>query len=354
MASRSGHRYLDAIMMNRLRTFTGNLRCAFLALTMLVVGILPHFASAQTAPDFQTWLDGVKSEAHSSGISDSSIAAAFNGIQPIPRVLELDRRQAEFTLTFNTYLSRVVTAQRVKQGREMIRQHAKALAEISRKYGVPEQVIVAMWGIESGYGKASGDFPIIASLATLAYDGRRSQYFRGELLAALRIVDKSGTPPSKMLGSWAGAMGQCQFMPSTYLKYAQSWKSERGADIWTNQADVFASTANYLSGLGWDKETIWGRQIRLPKGFNEGLIGLNTKKTLAEWRKLGVRLPNGKPLPLAKISASVIRADSTNDGVTVQGPTYLVYDNFRVFMKWNRSTFFALAAGTLADRLKNR
>jgi membrane-bound lytic murein transglycosylase B len=312
-------------------------------------------AAAEDRPDFATWLSGVKSDAVARGVSQATVEQALADVRPIDRVIELDRRQTEFTLTFDEYLSRVVTPERVSDGRDHLHQRRSILAAVAQRYGVPAPMIVAMWGIESNYGRSTGGFSVVPALATLAYDGRRSQYFRDELINALAIVDR-GVPASSLHGSWAGAMGQCQFMPSTYLKYAKGWFNAGRPDIWTFEPDVFASTANYLAQIGWNGKQHWGRAVVLPKKeVDPSLFSLDVKKSLKEWRRLGIRLVGGKTLPArSDIRASLIRAETGKGDDTGHGPPYLVYDNFRVIMKWNRSVFFALAAGTLADKLGSR
>jgi membrane-bound lytic murein transglycosylase B len=255
-------------------------------------------------------------------------------------------------MTLDTYLAHVVTPERVAQGRKLMAAHRKVLAQVAQRYKVPAKIIVALWGIESGFGKSIGDYPVVPALATLAYDGRRSQYFRAELLNALTIVDRGATP-QQMRGSWAGAMGQCQFMPSTYLKYAQRWSDGGPPDIWTTPADVFASAANYLGSVGWDPKASWGRPVRLPANFDPALVSMAVKKGVNEWAKLGVRDANGRPLPRTAMIGSIVRADPGKDA-TGTGPPFLVYDNFRTLMNWNRSVFFGVAAGTLADRIASR
>lgn len=312
-------------------------------------------AQPQAQPDFSTWLTGFKSEAEEQGISRRTLDQVFTDVAPIDRVLELDRRQPEFTLTFDEYLAHVITPDRLENGRQLMRDNQTLLGKVAAHYGVPPKVIVAMWGIETDYGQLTGGFSVVPALATLAYDGRRSRYFKGELINALRIVD-AGIPAERMKGSWAGAMGQCQFMPSTYLKYAKAWSGEGEPDIWLNRADVFASAANYLSQIGWNPHQTWGRPVQLPKGgIAPRLFGLEVKKSLKEWARLGIRLPDGKPLPKrSNLHASLIRAETGKGEDVGKGAPYLVYDNFRVFMKWNRSIFFALAAGTLADDLASK
>jgi membrane-bound lytic murein transglycosylase B len=312
-------------------------------------------ANAEPQQDFLTWLAAFRTEALAQGIGQVTVDQALSDVQPIDRVLELDRKQPEFSMTFDDYLGHVVSQTRVADGRLLLKRHKALLREVSHHFGVPSQVLVAMWGIETSFGHNTGGFSVVPALATLAYDGRRSQYFKTELVNALKIIDQ-GIPVKSMQGSWAGAMGQCQFMPSTYLKYARKWKGEGTPDIWNDTADVFASAANYLSQIGWKADQTWGRAVRLPKhGIAQPLIGLEAKRSLKEWNKLGLRLANGKPLPARDdIRASLIRAEIGKGANVGSGRPYLVYDNFRVLMAWNRSVFFALAAGTLADRIGSK
>lgn len=304
------------------------------------------------ADDFSVWLKEFKTEAASMGISKKTIDSSLKGVKTIDRVLELDRQQPEFTMTFDAYLSRAVSDQRIKKGRELLAANRVVLDQISAKYGVPPQVIVAMWGIESDFGRQTGNFSVVNALATLAFDGRRSKYFRNELLGALKMVDSGRAYLSDLKGSWAGAMGQCQFMPSAYLSYAQDWRGDGHADIWNDQEDVFASTANYLSKAGWKADQGWGLAVTLPPhGVAEVLFGQDRKRVVAEWSRLGLMGENGQPLPQKDLFAALIRAETGKGGDARAGKPYLVYDNFHVFMKWNRSIFFALAAGTLADAI---
>ena len=304
-------------------------------------------AAAETA-DFPVWLEALRADARTQGIGEATIAAALTDLQPIDRVIELDHRQPEVLLTYKSYLARVVTPQRVANGRAQAAANHALLARVAARYKVPARFVVALWGVETDYGKVTGGFPVIAALATLAWEGRRAQYFRTELLNALRIVDQGHIRPEEMIGSWAGAMGQCQFMPSSFLKFAQDFDGDGRRDIWKSLPDVLASAANYLASEGWDERWGWGRAVRLPAHFDHAQLGLDKKKTVAEWKALGIRRPDGGPLPDAPIAASVILADKT------AGPAFMVYDNFRIIMKWNRSTNFALAVGSLADRIGNR
>jgi len=310
---------------------------------------VPAEPAAAAAPPvdegFTVFLAAVRAEALEKGIRRETLDGALAGVRHLDRVIELDRKQPEFTLGFTEYLSRIVSPSRVAEGRRKLAENRVLLRAIEKRYGVQPRFVVALWGIETGFGKNTGGMSVVSSLATLAYDGRRSQYFRTELINALTILDQGHITPSAMTGSWAGAMGQCQFMPSTFLKFAVDWDGDGRRDIWTDRGDALASAANYLASEGWADNQAWGRAVKLPKGFDTGLIGLETRKTLRQWNRLGLRGADGKPLPNRDIPASVVLAEAG------KGPAFLVYDNFRTIMKWNHSTFFALAAGHLADRI---
>ncbi len=322
-------------------------RLISLLLSLLLVGLL--LAPARAAEeDFPTWLAGLRAEAQAGGIRPATLDRALAGIEPIPRVLELDRQQPESTITYAAYLRFATKPERLKAAREHLQGNRALLAEVGRRYGVQPRFIVALWGIETGFGKITGNFPVIAALATLAYDGRRSTFFRGELIAALRIVDEGKIDPQEMLGSWAGAMGQSQFMPSSYLRFAVSYRGDGHGDIWHSSEDVFASIANYLHQSGWHGDETWGREVRLPAKFDPALVGLGVKKSLAEWRKLGVRRSDGGPLPARPLQASVLRPGGDD------GPAVLAYQNYRVLLQWNNSNFFATAVGLLANSMEGR
>jgi membrane-bound lytic murein transglycosylase B len=297
------------------------------------------------ADDFSLWLKDFRAEALAAGISERLLNEAFADLQPLERVIELDRRQPEFTQRFEDYVSQRVTEARIAEGRRMMSRYPTWLNRVAERYGVQPRFLVALWGIESNYGQHTGSFPVIQSLATLAYEGRRGAYFRGELLQALRIADAGHIPLSRMKGSWAGAMGQAQFMPSTFSHYAVDADGDGRIDIWHSVPDVLGSAANYLHRLGWRDDQTWGRQVRLPKGFDENHAGLSTRKSLREWQRLGVRRMDGRALPVRDLDASLILPEG------LDGPAYLVYGNFRVLLNWNRSTAFAVAVGTLADQL---
>lgn len=317
------------------------------ALTALAcLGAVPCVSSEAAATDdqaFRTWLTDLRTEAAGRGIGAATLDVTLDGMVPIPRVLELDRKQPEFKLKFKQYMAGAASRARIENGRRKMAEHKDLLDAASRKYGVQARFIVALWGIETDFGRVTGGFPVIPALATLAYDGRRSKYFRQELLDALLIVDQGHISADKMIGSWAGAMGQCQFMPSSFLRYAEDQNGDGRRDIWRTQGDVFASAANYLSKSGWNVDETWGRPVRLPKTFDTSLATFDTHKSLAEWSRLGVVAANGKRLPQKPIQAALVLAEGKG------GPAFLVYGNFETILKWNRSNFFALAVGHLAD-----
>jgi len=316
-----------------------------LALTIALLAAAAGPVRAQGDPQFEAWLADLRAEALGAGIRAETLDASFAGIAPIARVIELDRRQPEGTLTFEQYRERIVSDTRIERGRARLRENATLLDQVAAKFGVQPRFIVALWGIETNFGENTGGFSVIGALATLAYDGRRSQYFRGELLEALRIVDQGHIRPENMLGSWAGAMGQSQFMPSSFMAYAYDFNGDGAKDIWTTRADVFASAANYLSSVGWRDDATWGREVRLPAGFDPALADLKVVKSLGEWQKLGVRRADGRDLPVRDLSASIVFPGE------VGGPAYIVYDNYRAIMRWNRSLYFATAVGLLSDRI---
>lgn len=323
-----------------------NRMTAFLTVVFMTFIYMGASFAHAAGGDFASWLDRFRVEAAQKGISQHTIERALSDIEANPRVIELDRKQPESRITFAKYRENVVNQTRITLGRRMMAQYRDLLNETSARYGVPAQYIVALWGIETNYGSNTGGFNIIPALATLAWEGRRADFFKGELIDALRIVDQGHVRLSDFKGSWAGALGQCQFMPSSFHAYAVDANGDGKKDIWHNKADVFASTANYLARHGWNKDQTWGREVRVPSHFTENLVGLEVKKSLSEWARLGVTLPGGGALPqVAGMEASLI----TPDGLG--GATYLVYDNYRTIMRWNRSTYFATSVGLLANAL---
>jgi membrane-bound lytic murein transglycosylase B len=322
-------------------------------LTAIVLPLLflaTGYATAADAQeeDFAAWLTDFRQAALSEGISSETLDAVLPGLTFRARVVELDRRQPEGTLTYAEYLSRVLPPARVNRGKRLLRKHRALLTETGDAYGVQPRFIVALWGIESDFGRVTGGFPVLDSLATLAFDGRRGEFFRGQLLEALRIVDDGHIQPDKMLGSWAGAMGQSQFMPSSFQQFAVDHDGDGRRDIWGTLPDVFASAANYLAKAGWKHDQTWGRQVRLPEGLDLDLKGLEVTKSLPEWQALGVRRSNGEDLPTRQLTASLILPGGPG------GPAFLTYPNYRVLLKWNRSHYFATTVGQFANLLAAR
>ena len=321
--------------------------CQLTAMVLPLLLLTTGYAAAQEE-EFGAWLTEFRREAVAEGISADTLDAVLPGLTFRPRVVELDRRQPEGTLTYAEYLSRVLPPARVNRGKRLLRKHRPLLTEIGDAYGVQPRFVVALWGIESDFGRVTGGFPVLDSLATLAFDGRRGEFFRGQLVEALRIVDDGHIQADEMLGSWAGAMGQSQFMPSSFQRFAVDHDGDGRRDIWSTLPDVFASAANYLAKAGWKHDQTWGRQVRLPEGFDHDLKGLEVKKSLDEWQALGLRRSNGDNLPTAQLTASLILPGGPG------GPAFLTYHNYRVLLKWNRSHYFATTVGQFADILAAR
>lgn len=326
----------------------------FISAVILFSAALPLELKAEENTDtqakpFAEWLVDLRAEALSKGISATTLEATLTGLKQIPRVIELDRRQPEFTWTFRKYMESLVNEQRVAKGKKKLVENAKLLNLIGKKYGIQPRFLVAFWGLETDFGRlAEGYFSTIAALATLAHDGRRSAFFREQLLTALKIIDQGHISPERMKGSWAGAMGHFQFIPTTFDAYATDYDGDGKIDIWGNQGDAYASAANFLTKSGWKADEIWGREVVLPKDFDFNLASMKVRKALADWQALGVRKVGGANLPMptnSTMTASLVAPAGA------QGPAFLVYGNFRTIMVWNRSTFYALGIGQLADRL---
>ena len=300
--------------------------------------------AAQTV-DIADWLEALKAEIIEKEIRVSTLEQALSNFKPIQRVIDLDRRQPEFTLTFDQYLKRVVPKQRVIRGRKKLTKHKMLLNEIGKKYGVQPRFIVSLWGVETDFGRIDGGFPVIHALATLAIDGRRSKFFREQLITAIRILDQGHITLDKMRGSWAGAMGNFQFMPSSFVSFAIDYDNDGKRDIWENKKDAFASAANYLSKSGWRNDRTWGREVRIPKAFDKNLVGLKIRKNISEWRELGVLRVDGGALPKRNLMGSIVIVNGPNSRV------FLTYSNYQTILKWNRSKFFAIAVGMLAEKI---
>lgn len=304
---------------------------------------------AEPAPpaDFADWLAQFRRAALSEGISAATLDRALDGVRYRPRVIELDRSQPEFVRPIWQYLDTAVSQTRVSQGRAKLAEHRDTAREMEQRFGVPAEVIVAIWGIESNYGGNFGDFSTLEALATLAFDGRRRDFARGELLAALRIIEAGDIAPERMVGSWAGAMGHTQFIPSSFEAYAVDGDGDGRRDIWGSIPDVMASTANYLARAGWQPGQPWVAEVRLPQNFDYAQTELSTRLSSREWAEQGVRPIEGGNLPGFE-QASVIAPAGAN------GPAFLVGPNYRAILRYNNATSYALAVGTLADRIAGR
>lgn len=262
-----------------------------------------------------------------------------------PRVIELDRSQPEFTQTFAKYLKLRLTPERIELGRQLREHYDQFLARLTKEYGVPGQYLIAFWGLETNFGTYLGKMPTLDCLATLACDARRGKFFTGELMKALALLERESLSPSAMQGSWAGAMGQTQFMPSAYFSHAVDGDGDGRIDLWNSERDALASGAHFLASLGWKTGERWGREVLLPDDFPYTDIGLANRKPLSYWSGLGVVMTDGSPLPAAEMAGSIL----VPAGHT--GPAFIVYRNFDVIMRWNRSESYALSVGLLADRI---
>ena len=301
--------------------------------------------SAATSQTFNAWLADLRREALASGISSTTFDAAFAGITPDPEVIRLDSNQPEFSRSVWDYLDAAVSERRVRDGRARLAEQSAILDPIGREYGVDPRFIVAIWGLESGFGANVGSHDVIRSLATLAYQGRRKAAFREFLLQALEILEAGHIDRGRMVGSWAGAMGQTQFMPGPYLEYAIDRDGDGQRDLWASLPDVFASTANYLDRHGWAAGEGWGTEVVLPDGFDYALADRSIERGVANWQTLGVRTATGGPFPPTSAPASIILPAGH------RGPAFMIYRNFRTIMRYNASTSYALAVGHLADRI---
>ncbi|HEX3863962.1 MAG TPA: lytic murein transglycosylase [Stellaceae bacterium] len=320
-------------------------RRALLAAASVLPIPLGGGTAAAAESDFDGFLAGVRRDAYAHGIRPATIDIAFRYIQYLPHVIELDQKQPEHRMTFAEYIEKFVTAQRQERARQQLVDNWPMLQRVSQRFGVQARFIVSLWGFESDFGKIMGNYSVPAALATLAYEGRRASYFRPELINSLKIIDQGNIRADAMLGSWAGAMGQCQFMPSTFLSYAVDLDGDGRRDIWDSRADVLGSIANYLSRLGWRGNESWGRQVVVPGNFDPRLAGLESRRSTREWSRLGVRPASAGQFTGREPEASLVLPDGPG------GTALLVYDNFRAIMRWNKSTYFAAAVGYLADSI---
>ncbi|MBL4906007.1 MAG: lytic murein transglycosylase [Sneathiella sp.] len=303
-----------------------------------------NYAVAAKKP-FGEWLIDLKAEARANGISQPIIDDAFKNVKFKEKIISLDRKQPEVTQTFQQYMSKRLPKSLINQGKARLQKHAAILKEVEKKYGVQPRFVVALWGVETRFGKYTGGFNVVEALTTLAYDNRRADYFRKELMIALQILEEKHITVGNMKGSWAGAMGQAQFMPSSFINFAVDHDEDGRRDIWTTKPDVFASAANYLAQSGWKGDQTWGREVKLNEGFDLSLISLKIQKPMQEWQDLGVRKTDGSALPARQLVGSLVQPKGG------AGQTFLIYNNYRTILKWNYSTYFAMSVGQLADRL---
>ncbi len=294
---------------------------------------------------YDAWVAAFRPRAEARGITRATLDAAFRGAGFLPGVVERDRNQTEFTRSLQDYLAIVASPEKVTEGRARLRARQALLAEIEGRYGVPAHVVAAIWGVESNYGQRRGDIPVISAVSTLAYDGRRGAFFESQLIAALRILQNGDVAPGAMTGSWAGAMGHTQFIPTTFEAYAVDFRGDGRRDIWAEDpTDGLASAAAYLSGSGWQRGRPWGLEVRLPDGFDTGLAGRGAARGVPAWSALGVRDAAGGGLPDHGAASILIPAGPG-------GPAFIVFRNFSVILRYNNSQNYALGVGYLSDRL---
>lgn len=308
--------------------------------------LAPAAASAQTQ-SFDAFLDGVRAEARRGGVSQTTLNRALAGLRPNQRVIDLDRRQAEFTMTWPQYRDTRVSQSRIDNGRRAFAENRATLEAIQARFRVSARVIVAIWGMETSYGSFTGTYNVIEALATLAWEGRRAAFFRAELLAGLRILDQGHVSLERMRGSHAGAMGHPQFMPTSFERLATDFDGDGRRDIWDSRPDALASIANYLARSGWREGQVWGFEILLPAGFDTAAAGHANMRPPREWQRLNVTRASGSPLPpLEGEWAVVIPGLSRGDG-----QAFLVGVNFMAIRRYNPSNFYATAVGLLSDRV---
>ncbi|MGY4751769.1 lytic murein transglycosylase [Pannonibacter sp. Q-1] len=317
------------------------------AAVLLAAGGMMQAGSALADAGFQTWVRNFWPQAQAAGINSQIYNAVFTGMTPDPDTVRLMSRQSEFVKPVWDYLESAVSPTRIENGQKMLREHAAVLREIEARYGVQKEVVLAVWGMETNYGSFMGGHDVIRALATLAYEApRRREFWQGELVSALGIIQAGHVRHKDMIGSWAGAMGHTQFMPSSWKRYAADFDGDGRRDIWTSIPDALASTANYLKEHGWQPGKTWGYEVSLPRGFDYSLADDTTSKTLAEWSRLGVVRPNGRGFPRADDTAVLVLPAGA------AGPSFLMLKNFSVIKRYNNATAYALAVGHLADRIR--
>lgn len=310
---------------------------------VLASGLGSANAFADVDATFAAWLEALKDEAREKNISEETITSTFEDAQFLPRVIVLDRTQPEFISTFFNYIQKRVTQSRVAAGREKLQKHAVLLKKIEKQYGVPKNILVSFWGLETNYGANKGGFGLPSALMTLAYEGRRATFFRNQLMDMMYIVDAGHAKVDAMRGSWAGAMGHMQFMPSTFLDYSSDADADGRNDIWTSLPDAFSSAANYLTSIGWKQGEPVALEVRLPPKFEFYQAQLGIRQNTKDWTSLGVTHINGTTLPTLDNAAIILPQGW-------QGPAFLVATNFDMVMQWNRSINYALSVSHLADQ----
>lgn len=318
-----------------------------LAISFLALSCFPLKALEATTQEinFAQCVQKLQLQAEKLGVSDKTRTEVLAQVKFLPKIIEYDRNQPEFMQTFPNYLNKRVNNWRIQQGKKLLKKHQTLLKELTREYGVPAHYLVAFWGLETNYGAYKGKMPVIDSLATLACDQRRSEFFSQELLTALLLMDKEGLSKEQMLGSWAGAMGHTQFMPSAYIKYAVDGDKNGTADLWNSEQDALTSAANFLQHLGWQQGYRWGREVLLPEDFDYLKAGREQSLSLSQWQALGLKKADGSALGSAELQASLLVPAGH------KGPAFLVYKNFNVIMGWNNSESYAIAVGYLAERI---
>lgn len=309
------------------------------ALTLLPATLLA--APAQAAGDFRAFVAGIYAEATAQGIRRDVLDAAFAGVTPNQKVIERDRKQAEFTMTWTRYRALVISDKRIASGRAAVTQNRALIGQVEARYRVAASVIMGIWGLESSFGVDTGTYNVIESLATLAWEGRRAVFFRAELMAALKILNNGDITPARMTGSYAGAMGQPQFMPTSYVRLAVDFDGDGKRDIWGSKADVMGSIANYLARSGWRPGETWGQPVAVPQGF--AAAGRDVKRPLAEWARQGVAPAGGKWNAAGDAPAAVLAPDGAG------GETFMVFNNFTAIRRYNPSDFYAIAVGLIGD-----
>ena len=319
--------------------------CRYAVITALL-SILPTLSFAADWPSWPVWLAQFKKEAVADGINPQFFDHIFADVFPNKQVIHFDKRQPEKRLTFLQYRTSRADNFRIQLGRKEYGKHKELLEQVGKQFGVDPCIIASIWGMETSYGRYMGDFPVIKALATLAYDQRRSQFFRKELLIALHILQEGHISEDQFKGEWAGASGLPQFLPSSWKRYAVDFDQDGHKNIWTSLPDAFASIANYLTQNGWHANQPWALEVTLPSNFDKNLIATNAIKTVAQWQALGVRTKSGAALPSQELSASVIEPYG--------GPDFLKFNNFSVLLRYNNSNFYAGTIGYMADQICRR